>query len=209
MASSTGAAEMSGDQGPGTSPGAAEPSKSQRELEDEVFKLCCRHVQTLVGRSSPEFSDLVQGSAEMALRGLPSFEGRSSLSTWVFRVCYSTLLGERRWYKRWAKRFSLAAPQELPEIASTEDASQPLEWREREQCVRDAVSKLRPKLQVVVTMHDLQGVEIQAIADLLEVNVLTVRSRLRDGRRQLSRRLRRDPYFGIAACSSPGGGRHE
>jgi RNA polymerase sigma-70 factor (ECF subfamily) len=158
-------------------------------------------MRKLVGHSS-DYEDLVQSAAEHALRDLPGFEGRSSLSTWVFRVCYTTLLGERRWYRRWLRRFTLAEssePSDAPD-ASAVNAAESLLQRERQQRLTQAVERLTPKLRAVVTLHDLQGMSVEAIAEIVDANVLTVRSRLRDGRRDLSRRLAKDAYFGDAAC---------
>jgi RNA polymerase sigma-70 factor (ECF subfamily) len=158
-------------------------------------------MRKLVGHSS-DYEDLVQAAAELAVRDLPKFEGRSSLSTWVFRICYTTLLGERRWLRRWLKRFSLHEPSEGPELldARAENASEALEVYERRRRLTSAVERLTPKLRAVVTLHDLQGMSVEEIAEVVDANVLTVRSRLRDGRRALARRLHKDPYFGEEAC---------
>jgi DNA-directed RNA polymerase specialized sigma24 family protein len=51
-------------------------------------------------------------------------------------------------------------------------------------------------------LHDLQGMPVAAIAEQLGINDLTVRSRLRDGRKELARRLKRDPYFGDQVCGT-------
>lgn len=167
----------------------------------QLFALVCMHMRKLVGHSS-DYEDLVQTAAELALRDLPRFEGRSSLSTWVFRVCYTTLLGQRRWYRRWLRRFTLGEggePVDVPD-SSAVNAAETLLVRERQQRLSQAVERLSPKLRAVVTLHDLQGMSVDEIAEVVEANMLTVRSRLRDGRRELGRRLAKDAYFGDAAC---------
>jgi DNA-directed RNA polymerase specialized sigma24 family protein len=55
-------------------------------------------------------------------------------------------------------------------------------------------------------LHDLEGLPIEEIAAIVEANPLTVRSRLRDGRKDLARPLADDPFFGDEVCRS---GEHE
>jgi|SRR5579859_192040 len=175
------------------------PSSSRAQAA-EIFRLVHRQMRSLVGGRA-EFDDLVQIAAEQALRALPSFEGRSKMSTWTYRICYLTLLKHERWYRRWLRRFVLTEPAEVSEtdaMLATDDFV--LEQFERAARLRKAVGQLSPKRRVVVVMHDLDGLSIDAIANVVKAKSLTVRSRLRDGRRDLARILARDPYFGDEAC---------
>ena len=166
----------------------------------EIFTLVYRQMRSLVGGRA-EFEDLVQIAAEQALRALPSFEGRSKMSTWTYRICYLTLLKHERWYRRWLRRFALTEPSELSEtegaLASDDFV---LERLERSARLRKAVEQLSPKRRAVVVLHDLDGLPVEVVAAVVKANRLTVRSRLRDGRRDLARILAKDPYFGDEAC---------
>ena len=75
-----------------------------------------------------------------------------------------------------------------------------LEARERARRLYRALNQLSPKRRTVVALHDLDGLDVEEIAAIVGANVLTVRSRLRDGRRLLAEKLRGDPYFGDEAC---------
>jgi len=166
----------------------------------EIFALVYRQMRTLVGGRA-EFDDLVQIAAEQALRALPSFEGRSKISTWTYRICYLTLLKHERWYRRWLRRFALTEPGELSETeASLAPDDFVLEQLERSARLRKAIDQLSPKRRSVVVLHDLEGLSIEAVAGVVKANPLTVRSRLRDGRKDLARILAHDPYFGDEAC---------
>jgi RNA polymerase sigma-70 factor (ECF subfamily) len=173
---------------------------SARAQAAEIFTLVHRQMRSLVGGRA-EFDDLVQIAAEQALRALPSFEGRSKMSTWTYRICYLTLLKHERWYRRWLHRFALTEPSELSEtdamIASDDFI---LEQFERAARLRKAIGQLSPKRRVVVVLHDLEGMSIDAISGVVKAKSLTVRSRLRDGRRELARIVAKDPYFGDEAC---------
>jgi RNA polymerase sigma-70 factor (ECF subfamily) len=170
----------------------------------EIFTLVYRQMRSLVG-GRDEFDDLVQIAAEQALRALPSFEGRSKMSTWTYRICYLTLLKHDRWYRRWLRRFALTEPAELSETEGTQLPDDlALEQSERSARLRSAVDRLSPKRRAVVVLHDLEGMSVDAIAGVVRANPLTVRSRLRDGRKDLARALVDDPYFGDEACSQEG-----
>src|SRR3954468_12029276 len=93
---------------------AAPPSVDDEASADAVFPLVYRMMHALAGPSR-DLDDLVQAANEQVLRSLPSFEGRARFSTWVYRVCYLTMLKESRWHRRWLRRFTLTDDGELPE----------------------------------------------------------------------------------------------
>jgi RNA polymerase sigma-70 factor, ECF subfamily len=169
-----------------------------RAVLREVFPLVYRQMRTLAGGRA-DFDDLVQMAAEQVLRSVGSFEGRSKLSTWSYRICYLTVLRHERWYRRWLRRFTLSERGDLEsEARALEEPS--LDELERAARLRKAVARLSPKRRTVVVLHDLEGRSIEEIAGIVAANLLTVRSRLRDGRRDLARILSADPYFGDEAC---------
>jgi RNA polymerase sigma-70 factor (ECF subfamily) len=158
-------------------------------------------MQALAGRTQ-DLDDLVQLAAEQVFRSLPHFEARCAPETWTYRVCYNTLMNQRRWYRRWLQRFSFTNEghfnYQLDDKAS--QSTQLLEQRERAERMRQALSQIPPKRRAVVILHDLDELEIEEIAAIVGANARTVRSRLRDGRRLLAQALERDPYFGDEAC---------
>jgi RNA polymerase sigma-70 factor, ECF subfamily len=176
------------------------PRADSRLLRDEVFGLVYAQMRSLAGRT-PDLDDLVQAAAEQALRALPAFEGRSALATWTFRICYHTMLNERRWYKRWFRRFTLTSDGTLPDLEDVRPGpNEVLELLERATRVRAALERVSPKRRAVVILHDLEGLPLDEVVEIVGANLLTVRSRLRDGRRRLLSELTCDPYFGHAAA---------
>lgn len=175
--------------------GGDQTSAVAAPLEEQVFTLVYRQMRSLAAGRERDLDDLVQDAMEQALRALPSFEGRSKLSTWTFQVCYRTLLKRRRAYARWLKRFNLTASGELPEPAVGQQPDAP-EQRERIVRLRAALAQLNVKKRAVVTLHDLEGLTSEEIAEVVGAKLGTVRSRLRDGRRELLLLLQADPFFG-------------
>ena len=177
--------------------GAAE--RAAAKLRGEVLSLLYRQMHALAGRAT-DLDDLVQMAAEQVFRSLSSPEGRSAPSTWTYRICYHTLLRQRRWHRRWLQRFSYAEDLPHAEAADERDSGQLLEQRERARRLRAALERVSPKRRAVVILHDLEELEVVEIAAIVGANEGTVRSRLRDGRKRLAEELESDAYFGVEAC---------
>jgi RNA polymerase sigma-70 factor (ECF subfamily) len=168
---------------------------------DEVFALVYRQMRKLAGPR--DFEELTQVAVEQVLRALPSFEGRSQLSTWTFRICYLTVRKHDRWYRRWLRRFTLTADGELPEPAAALGLArneEGLERKQRASRLRVALESLSAKQRAAVVLHDIDGLSIDEVAQIVGAAPVAVRSRLRDGRKMLAKVLANDPYFGDEAC---------
>jgi len=189
-----------------TLPAALGQQASGGELQgvpqEQIFDLVYRQMRALVGGRERDFDDLVQDAMEQALRSLSAFEGRCKLSTWTYQICYRTVLKRRRWYGRWLKRFTLTHSGELPEqVTQQHQPSKRIDCAERNERLSQALSKLSPKKRLVVTLHDMEGLASEEISDVIGVKLGTVRSRLRDGRKELLSLLTDDPYFGEQVAS--------
>jgi RNA polymerase sigma-70 factor, ECF subfamily len=164
---------------------------------DAVFALVYRHMRALAAGREADLDDLVQAASEQALKSLSTFGGRAALSTWVYRVCYLTLLKHHRSVRRWLRRFRLTADGQLPDApAPGPRADDALRERELALRLRAALARVSPKRRAVVVLHDLERLGVDEIATIVGAKEGTVRSRLRDGRKDLAAVLRRDPYFG-------------
>lgn len=154
--------------------------------ERELFEMVYRSMRSLVGPRAPDLDDLVQSAAEQVMKGLPAFDQRSELRTWVYAVSYRVLLRQRRWYRRWAARFSLGLEHHEPE-SELPLLCQQLETREQARQLRQLLEQLSDKYRAVVILHDIEERSITEIAAIVGAGELTVRSRLRDGRKQLAK----------------------
>lgn len=160
--------------------------------ERELFELVYQRMRTLA-RGASDLDDLVQLAAEQVLRSLPSFDGRSELETWVFGVCYRVLMSQRRWYWRFRQRFvSDSVAIESREDDAAPGAHELLEAGQRLALLYQALGRMGEKYRVVLVLYYLEGIESSEIAQIVHSNELTVRSRLRDGRKQLLKLLGRD-----------------
>jgi RNA polymerase sigma-70 factor (ECF subfamily) len=64
-----------------------------------------------------------------------------------------------------------------------------LEARSRTRHLHRALSRMSDKYRAVVVLHDLEELAVSEVASIVSCGELTVRSRLRDGRKQLARLL--------------------
>jgi RNA polymerase sigma-70 factor, ECF subfamily len=165
-----------------------------------LFALVYRRMAALAGRGAPDLEDLVQIAAEQVFRGLSSFDGRSELVTWVYTICYRVLMRHRRWYRRWQARFVYQTDEGDVEGNEPSPAAR-LDARERVNEVHRALARMSDKYRTVVVLCDLEERSVAEVARIVGAGELTVRSRLRDGRKQLGKLLSVEPVL------DPGGSR--
>lgn len=159
-------------------------------------------MRSLAGAAAPDLDDLIQVAAEQVFGSLDRFDGRCAPSTWVYSICYRVLLTQHRWYRRFRVRFT---PLEPSDDFSAEGPSAPelLEARARSQMLHRVLGRMTDKYRAVVVLHDLEELEIGEIAAIVGANELTVRSRLRDGRKQLTRLMNAEETQTHGAAHEP------
>lgn len=169
-----------------------------RAVPAELLRLLYRQLRGLAG-GRPDLDDLVQSAAERALRSWPRFEGRSQLSTWTYGIAYRTLIDHDRWYRRWRLRFRFAAQDEVVEQEFDWEGEASVQELARAKKLHGALDTLPAAKRAVIILHDLEGLEMKEVAEVVGTNERTVRSRLRDGRKKLAELLGDDPLFQEAA----------
>jgi RNA polymerase sigma factor (sigma-70 family) len=160
--------------------------------EREVMQLVHRQMFLLAG-PGPDLDDLIQTALEQLLSA--GFEGRSSFKTFSHAVCF------RVWHKHLRSRYRFFArffiSDTLFEVADDQmSVEASLEERERTARLYAALDRISPKRRAVLTLADLSGLSTAEIATIVGASEPTVRSRLRDARRQLEGLLKDDAYFG-------------
>ncbi|MCL6481806.1 MAG: sigma-70 family RNA polymerase sigma factor [Firmicutes bacterium] len=159
-------------------------------------------------------ADVTQEVFLKAYRGIQGFRGGSSLKTWLYRIGVREALNHRRWWRRHLRwQTSLDDPEpdghqptEPEALAATPfDA---LATREVQQAVRRALAQLPERYRSAVILRDLEGFAYEEIAELLEVSVGTVKSRILRGRRRLRELLapllnQEDPLAAAISSTEP------
>jgi RNA polymerase sigma-70 factor (ECF subfamily) len=177
-----------------TAPGRPLEDTLARESPDELLTLLYRQMRALAGPRQ-DLDDLVQAAAERALKALPRFEGRSSLSTFTYGIVYRTLIDQQRWYRRFQRRFSLDSRDEPEELPFSRSSETDLRELTRARRLYAALDQLPNEKRAALILHDLEGLDVKDVAAISGANELTVRSRLRDAHKKLAEILRQDPLF--------------
>ena len=170
-----------------------------RTAHDELYHRFRRQVAGNLYRvlgDRTDLDDLVQEVFVIAFRGLERFRGDARLSTWIYRICVNVALGRIRTRKRRPAAYGAAdldAVQTDPSLTDRpETPEKSLERRQDRARVYRALQALAPKKQIVLYLHEIEGLDLKEIAYLVDSNPVTVRTRLFYARREFYRALAED-----------------
>jgi RNA polymerase sigma-70 factor, ECF subfamily len=145
--------------------------------------------------------DVLQETFIKAFRSLPTFEGRSSISTWLYRIAANEALMLVRKRKPEINTVSSDADSDDDEVSPP---TQIVDWcclpenellsAEGKQFLDQAIQTLSPNLRIVFILRDIQGLSIRETADVLKISEMAVKTRLLRARLQLREAL--SAYYG-------------
>jgi RNA polymerase sigma-70 factor (ECF subfamily) len=144
-----------------------------RRHHDRVYALCRR-----MAGNDADGADATQEALIAIVRGLPRFDGRSRFTTWVHRVAVNACLDELR--RR--QRRPVPIPDDAMANAAASDGTAAVADRID---IDAALVRLPLEYRVAVVLRDLCTLDYAEIAEILDVPVGTVRSRIARGRTAL------------------------
>jgi RNA polymerase sigma-70 factor (ECF subfamily) len=136
-------------------------------------------------------NDLTQETFIKAFRALKSFKGDSSFYTWVYRIAVNKTINFLKQRKARVQMslndidFNVEHDPDLVSLISDKTPRREASLAELQEKLNAAMQKLSEPHRMVVTLHDIQGVPHEEIAQMMDCNVGTVRSRLFYARQQL------------------------
>lgn len=163
-------------------------------------------------RDPADAADVTQEVFVKVFRNISSFHGEASLRTWIYRIALHEASNQRRWWSRHKRQeMTIDAPIEnedgesfcLADALAARDAS-PYEQAANAQVQRqvmDALQTLPAAFREVVVLREMEGFGYEEIAEMLEVNLGTVKSRLTRGRAALREALAKSMADGKAASA--------
>jgi RNA polymerase sigma-70 factor, ECF subfamily len=180
-----------------------------RRHQQRVFRICRR-----LCPSEPDAFDATQQALVTVARRIDRYDGRAAFTTWLYRVTTNACLDELR---RRRRQVPLAEtdPADLDEGddqaggGGHSRARDPAELVSSRLELDGALAALAPEFRAAVVLRDVADLDYAEIADVLDVPVGTVRSRIARGRAQLAELLGkpRDTRRPPAAGNSRGGTR--
>jgi RNA polymerase sigma factor (sigma-70 family) len=136
-------------------------------------------------------NDLTQEAFIKAYHALKSFKGGSSFYTWVYRIAVNKTINFLKQRKHRSSMslndldFNAEKDPDLVALISDKTPRRDAALSELQKKLNEAMQKLSEQHRLVVTLHDVQGLAHEEIAEIMDCNVGTVRSRLFYARQQL------------------------
>jgi len=148
---------------------------------DRIYAICRRMTNT-----DADALDAAQDALLAIVAGLSRFDGRSSFSTWAYRVTTNACLDHLRRERR--RTSNIALDDDAP---APRDTSPELGQGVADRLVLDrALDQLSPEFRAAVVLRDVMGLDYAEISTILGLAPGTVRSRIARGRRALAAQLR-------------------
>jgi RNA polymerase sigma-70 factor (ECF subfamily) len=163
-------------------------------------------IYSLIARSLSDPADAADVTQEVfvkVFRNISKFHGEATLRTWIYRIALHEASNQRRWWSRHKRQettIDAAIENEEGETFCMADAlaavgASPYDCAARGELEERVVGALRilpDAFREVVVLREIEGFGYEEIAEMLGVNLGTVKSRLTRGRAALREALRED-----------------
>lgn len=168
-----------------------------QQYQKRVFALAVRMCPT------PELAEEAAQEAFLAAwQGLPFFRGDSAFATWLYRLtsnaCVDLLRKENRHQGPSLDDETVSA--EVPDPTPTPEKA--VEQQELRRQIEAGLQTLSPEHREVLILREIQQLSYDEIADVLSLDLGTVKSRINRGRRQLREFLLKQGNFLSSAASN-------
>jgi RNA polymerase sigma-70 factor (ECF subfamily) len=149
-------------------------------------------------RNPSDAEDLVQETYLRAYRGFGSFEQGTNLKAWLYRILTNTFINRYRAAQRRPDETELEEVEDLylyrrlgglEAARAGRSAEDELLEGLTESEVKEALESLPEQFRMAVLLADVEGFAYKEIAEILDIPIGTVMSRLHRGRRALQKRL--------------------
>ena len=161
--------------------------------KEKVYRLSYK-----ILRHEEDAAEALQDAFLSAFRGIKNFKVESTFSTWLYRIATNAAL--MRYRKRREGHISLEQSQsrqpDAEPLAIPDWSAQPLDElldSETREVMQEGIDRLPEDLRTVFVLRDVEGLSNAEVADVLELSIAAVKSRLHRARVTLRDRLNR--YF--------------
>jgi RNA polymerase sigma-70 factor, ECF subfamily len=181
------------------------------DADEEIVARCCSgdreafaklvlkyqsRVLTLATRildNRSEAEDIAQDIFVKVFQSLHDFRGASRFSTWLYRITVNHCLNHLRRRARQQQTLVVTEPEEWMQESSASNPHKRLEQKERWALVQAKLQLLSPEHRTIILLRDFEGLSYDEIAEVLQLESGTVKSRLHRARMELKALL--EPYL--------------
>jgi RNA polymerase sigma-70 factor (ECF subfamily) len=164
--------------------------KKWNNLEDlyelhyqEIYFYLLQHV-----RQRELAQDLAQDTFLKAFNGLSTFEGRSSVKTWLYRIAHHTFIN---WYRKESKySYQLLEDQDVKlEQSLYENPDTGLFEKEKRSYILQLIHELKDDYQHVLILREFQELTYDEIGEILDWKLSKVKTNLHRAKLELKRQI--------------------
>jgi len=171
--------------------------KQRKEFEEEALP----HMDALyrtalrMTKNEGDAEDLVQGAMVKAYRNWDKFETGSNCRAWLFKIMTNIFINDYRSKSRAPVSINMDDIDDnfllgqLATVSGSDDPEKRLFAKVFDDDVRKAIEELPDDFRIVVILSFLEGFSYQEIADIVDLQLGTVKSRLHRGRKLLQKQL--------------------
>jgi len=169
------------------------------KYQDRIYNTCYR-----MCRNDADALDLTQTTFMKAIEALPRFEARATFFTWLYRIAVNLTLTHARDRRRrpvltlHQSRADGEPSTDPPARENDGDPARRAEQRELRVLLEEALAGLDHEFRAAVILRDVEGLDYAAVAEILEIPIGTVKSRIFRGRTMLREYLENEaPKRGV------------
>jgi RNA polymerase sigma-70 factor (ECF subfamily) len=158
-----------------------------RQFLGAITPLVCKVCRGVMGRQDPDLEDCIQESLVDVVRALPRFRYECDVTHYVTKITVRKAIAARQRSRKESKRIAPIEAGDLPQLSvSADDGTD-----SRADLLRNLLDDLRKEQANALRLRLMLGHSIGEIAGITGVSQNTVKNRLRLGKIQLRRWLKR------------------
>ena len=165
--------------------------KSNEQIINELIKDYKDMVFNLLYRMTYSYDDameLTQETFMKAFQALPRFRFESSLKTWIYKIAFNLALNYKRKWKLFQKKETEVDIELKDKDCSPEEHTSDYQLSEH---IQEAINKLPKDQKAMILLREIEELSYEEIAQILNLPLGTVKSRLARARCDLKSSLSR------------------
>ena len=142
--------------------------------------------------STEDAQDAAQDAFVHAFEKLGTYRGQSQFYSWLFRIAFNTAVSAKRRTRRMSVSLEArrdVSGQEPSDLNPSSEPSFAMDVSDRQRIVQQALAELSEEFRTALVLKEIDGMSYDEIADVLQVPLGTVRSRIHRARLELREKL--------------------